>query len=327
MTNVLIANNHLFEFGGSETFTYTLIEEINNRDDYNVEYYTLHKGTVSEKIEKILGVKYLSRKRYDLILASHNTCVEMLYSMGFCIQICHGIYPQLEQPSNKADAFVSISQEIQDYLSLKGYSSRIIYNGINLERFRPLKPISSNLKTVLSLCHSEEANNIIEQICLEKKIKFIKAFKYKDPVWDIERLINKSDLVIGLGRSAYEAMACGRPVIVYDNRNYFHSYCDGYVKNILGFSLLNNCSGRYSKKVYSINDLKLEFEKYDFKDSEYFRNFAEKHLDIKNKVDEILEYASFLKKNSKKINRYLVISLTKLVMGNKNFKTLIKLKS
>ena len=33
--NILVANNHLFNVGGSETFTYSLIEELVKREDIN----------------------------------------------------------------------------------------------------------------------------------------------------------------------------------------------------------------------------------------------------------------------------------------------------
>ena len=37
--------------------------------------------------------------------------------------------------------------------------------------------------------------------------------KYTNPVWKIEELMRESDLVVSLGRGAYEAMACGCPVV------------------------------------------------------------------------------------------------------------------
>lgn len=327
MNNILVANNHLFELGGSETFTYALIEELTRRGSYNVDYFTFKKGIVSQKIESNLGVKFLSRDKYDLILANHNTCVDKLYDRGFIIQTCHGIFPELEQPSNKADAFVSISQEVQDYLTLKGYSSRIILNGINLERFKPTYPISIKLKTILSLCHSEEANEILENICRKKNYKFLKAFKYKNPVWNIEELINRSDLIVGLGRSAYESMACGRPIVIFDKRNYFNSYADGYIRNILGFSLMNNCSGRYSEKILSEEELSLEFDKYNSKDSEFYRSFAIRHLNIREKVDEYFAYRESILANENKIKTQLIIRIAKHTIGKNWLKRIVKLKS
>lgn len=292
--SILIANNSLNSIGGSETFTYTLIEELKALGHF-VEYFTFDKGAISNKIEKDLNVFFKSKKKYDLILANHNTCVKELYGFGFIIQTCHGIYPKLEQPSIFADAYVSISQEIQNHLALLGYPSKIILNGINLKRFFPFKDVNASLKKVLSLCHSNNANILLKEVCKELNVELKIAYKYNNPTFEVEKLINDVDLVVGLGRSAYEAMACGRPVVVWDDRKYFESFGDGYVKGKLGFSIINNCSGRYFKRMLHKEDLVKEFLKYDSSDSIYFRSFAEKNLDIKKQLHEYLNFYSSIK--------------------------------
>ena len=79
--NILIANHQLKFVGGSETFTYTLIEALKNKG-YSVEYFTFFKGITSDKIEQNLSVNFMSKKRYDLILANHYTCVRYLSRKG-----------------------------------------------------------------------------------------------------------------------------------------------------------------------------------------------------------------------------------------------------
>lgn len=300
INSILIATDRLTQYSGTETYTYALIEELVKRDKYHIEYFTLNKGFLSDKIEKDFNIRFCSKKKYDLILANHHTCVDYLYRKGFIIQTCHGIYPQLEQPSPKADAYVAISQEVQEYLAFKNLPSLIILNGINLKRFDIKEKISSKVQTILSLCHSIEANNLIREICMEKGLEYIEAFKYKDPVWDVENKINQADLVIGIGRSAYEAMACGRPVIIYDKRSYFSPYGDGYIKNILGLSIQHNCSGRYSKRLMTKIDILNEIQKYNPEDSIFFRNFAERELNIKYQTDKYLEFYAALKRTCSK---------------------------
>src|SRR5690554_3286745 len=145
---ILVANSNLDNVGGSETFTYALIEALMKKG-HKVEYFTFNKGFVAKKIEKNLNVFSQSRKIYDLILANHNTCVDKLHKYGFIIQTCHGIFPPLEQPSKRADAFVSISTEVQDHLGKLGFPSILIHNGINLERFYSKSPLNKSLQTVL----------------------------------------------------------------------------------------------------------------------------------------------------------------------------------
>ena len=295
--NILVATNHLDTLGGSETFTYTLIEELKRRNEFFIEYFTFKKGIVSEKIESELGIQFMSLNKYDLILANHNTCIDFLYKKGFSIQTCHGIFPVLELPSNNANGYVSISLEVQNHLWNLGFPSKLINNGININRFNSINKINKELTTVLSLCQSVEANEFIENCCKSLKVNFIKVNKFVDSIWEMEKILNQADLVVGLGRSAYESMACGRPVIIFDKRPYFNSVGDGYVVNIVGLSLQNNCSGRYFLNKYNEDLFIDELKKYNCKDGEYLRKFVLKNLNIKDKVNEYLKFYEVLKKN------------------------------
>lgn len=296
MKTILVANNHLKMVGGTESFTFTLIEEL-VKQGFDVEYFTFEKGIVSDFIEDKLNVSFMSRNHYDLILANHNTCVNFLSKKGLIIQTCHGVFPKLEQPNIYADGFVSISKEISDHLKQKNIISKIILNGINCDRFKSLHPLNTNLKTVLSLSQSQVANQKIQEACKAINIDFLKFNKYKNPVWDIEKNINSADLVIGLGRSAYDAMACGRTVISYDEREYSESFADGYlIPELINKCVENNCSGRYYKKKFTVEDLKKELLKYNSKDGADLREYALIHFNISNSVNRYLELALTLNK-------------------------------
>lgn len=296
---VLVANNHLKRVGGSETFTYTLIEALLKKG-YEIEYFTFFKGEVSQRIERDLNVKFMSKNKYDLILANHNTCVNYLSKRGVTIQTCHGIFPKEEQPSKYADGHVGISKEVKDHVKTLGFESEIIVNGINCERYNIKKPINTELKRVLSLSQSEPANNKIIAACDALGLRFKKFNKNENPVWHVEDMINEVDLVLGLGRSAYEAMACGRAVVVFDERAYFESYSDGYMTpNLVKQCVENNCSGRYSKLEFTTEDLIEAFKKYKKEDGNALRELALTDFNIDFQVDKYLKYAVTLtKKNS-----------------------------
>lgn len=287
--NILVANNSLKKVGGTESFSYTLIEELILRG-YQVEYFTFKKGIYSEFIEKNLGVQFMSRKKYHLILANHNTCVNFLHKKGFIIQTCHGISPKVEQPSYNADAHVSISHEVQQHLAKNNLPSIVILNGINCNRFKPIKPIKNNLSSILSLSHSNSLNQKLQIICNNLNIHFLKLYKYSDNIFNVENYINKADLVVGLGRSSYESIACGRPVVIYDEREYNGCIGDGYLQNNIALSIIKNCSGRYYRIRYNINELQKEILKYNAEDSDKLRNFALYNLNIEYSVDRYLEY-------------------------------------
>ncbi|WP_108822513.1 UDP-glycosyltransferase [Dysgonomonas sp. Marseille-P4361] len=305
--NILVANNQLERTGGTENYTYAIIEEF-LRCGHSVEYFTFRKGEISDKIEA-LNVRFRSKRSYDLIIANHTTTVEKLHLYGCIIQTCHGITPILEQPSSLADFYVSVSYEVQQYLKSKGYNSIVINNGVNCDRFIPETKINKELKSVLSLCQSEEANNFVRECCLDIGAEFKKLNKHIDNLWHIEKNINESDLVVGIGRSLYDAMACGRAVLSYDNRNYSRDFGDGYLNsNNIIESLKYNCSGRGLKKTFTKELFIEELKKYNEKDGVFFRNFALEHLNIRQSVASYLSIASIPAIKKKRVEKALFLA-------------------
>lgn len=285
---VLVANNHLAKTGGTENYTLALASAL-LKQRCLVEYFTFEKGLISDKLEG-MGINFMSKKKYDLILANHNTTVDVLYKYGFIIQTCHGIYPELEQPSSRADLFVAISEEVSRHLERKGFKATIINNGIDCDRFRIINPINGSVKSVLSLCQGNEAGELVAKICKNKNYKYLQANKFTDNIYSIEVLINQADIVIGIGRSLYDAMACGRPVISYDSRSYSEDLGDGYLNDTnIRDSLKCNCSGRSFRLHFNEESLSAEIDKYNTNDGVFFREFALKNLNVNLNAKKYLD--------------------------------------
>ncbi|WP_055445439.1 glycosyltransferase [Lacinutrix himadriensis] len=290
--HVLVANNKLERVGGTETFTFTLIQEL-LKQGHQVEYYTRRKGQVSNRIEQELGVGFKTRRSYDIVFANHNKIVRLLYFLTNApiIQTIHGTTPRVEKPSIFADGYVAISDEIKDYLKSKyQLDATVIYNGINCQKYHAIHPIHEELKSVLSLSQSEKANVLLREVCKDLNIEFLEANKQeKTIVTEVLDIINQVDMVVGIGRSAYDAMACGRPVIIFDNRKYMGNKGDGYVHENVSEILYNNCSGRTYNKTYTKELLIEEFKKYDKKNGAFLRNFALEHLNIAKQVPKYFD--------------------------------------
>ena len=288
---ILLGTHYLAKTGGTENYTYALAMEL-LRLGHDVEHFAIVHGRVSALLEE-KGVPFMSKTSYDLILSNHNTVVEMLWPYGYVIQTCHGTIPELEQPSPYADAYVGVSEEIKRHLQGLGYESIVIPNGIDCKRFYPKKPVSPTLTTVLSLCHSDIANNFIRKCCKQAGIKFLQSNKFTDNVWAIEDLINQSDLVVGLGRSAYDAMACGRAVLVYDFREH-------YMNEFLGEGMLTplnieksmscNCTGKASRLKYDDQSFIMEMQKYSPDLAVWSREYALENLNIEKAVVRYLDF-------------------------------------
>jgi hypothetical protein len=291
---ILVGNNGLGLPGGSETYTYALIKELVKRGHQVTAVGKEGPGLISKKLGE-LGVKCFFEPvsgTYDLILLSHSSSIDLVKNaIGFKVQTCHGIYPALEQPVPGMDAYVSISQEVYLHLKSLGYYSTIIPNGVDCDRYKPTTPINEKLTTVLSLAHSEPANQIIREACKIANVNLIINNKFKEWKWEVDEIINQSDLVISLGRGAYEAMASGRNVIIFDQRNYTNmpAIGDGIItKDNVDDYLKNNCSGRYTKRVFDSQILAEELLKYNPQHGEDLREYALENLNIEKQVDKYL---------------------------------------
>jgi hypothetical protein len=297
MKSILLGINSLKLFGGSETYTFTLAEEL-VRLGYEVDIHTLENGDVSPKmseIARLLDLPDIQKKKYDLALISQNMHLLIPIRAKCIIQICHGIYPKLERPSLMAHGHISVSEEVKDLLRGKGFNSVVIYNFVNQERFRPTSPIHQECRRVLSLCHSFEANELIHSACHDLGLEFVNYSKFNGAIWNIEDEINRADLVISVGRGVMESMSCGRAVIVYDHRPYSVDYGDGMLTpDIIDLSLGCNFSGRALKKKYIREGLVEEIKKYHPSMGDYNLVYAREHFDARKIVPRVMNYAENL---------------------------------
>lgn len=290
---ILLTNNHLVTAGGTETYVYAMACEL-KRLGHEVEIFTFQPGAFSFKVTELTGIRIINSLeqlgKYDLILANHNSTVDVCSGKGFIIQTCHGTLPKLEQPSVKANAHVAISWEVLFYLENFGIKSYIVSNGIDCERFKPVKPLNENIQNVLSLCQNEEFNKVLALEFENRGIGFKYFNKFSNPVWNIEDHMNEADMVISLGRGAYEAMACGRVVLVLDHRPYQTMMGDGIIGIDPELSIFNsNCSGRYHRYTdidYMIDDA-IKYYSINLGDS--MRSIALRVFNIKNSIKKYLD--------------------------------------
>lgn len=287
---ILLATHYLAKTGGTECYTYALANEL-KRLGHDVHYLALERGDTSQRMEA-MGVPYTDSGQYDLVLANHTTVVPRVCKMGYTIQTCHGVIADLEQPSSYADAHVAVSMEVAKHLYAKGFTPvAIVNNGIDCDRFSPKHPVNDNLRTVLSMCQGERGHNFVKRCCERAGYEFIRADKYTDNVWDIERLINQADLVVGLGRSVYDAMACGRCVLIYDFRDYVgHTLADGMVApETICKSMLCNCNGKAFNRQFDEQSFIAEMQKFSPELANWCRWYAVENLNIRKVVGKYLE--------------------------------------
>jgi hypothetical protein len=142
---------------------------------------------------------------------------------GKRVYVLHGWLPH-DKPMLDGTPYVTISKETHDSL-LASYKveSVVVRQPIDLARFHPAPPLPHEKPVVLSL-----ATHPAEQMAVDEQIELAGCVPYPHLVaaraWDVERLINESDIVVGTGRGIAEALACGRSAVVCGKFG-----CDGRV--------------------------------------------------------------------------------------------------
>ena len=300
---ILIGQNHLDTLGGSETFTYTLIKgmlELGHEVDV-ICGQANRLGIMSNKIKEDFGIDVNHiNGGYDVCLLSHQSSVRSLYKImeqhdlginkNNIFQICHGAIPVEEQPVILPGLrYIAISREVQKHLESFNLDSTIIYNPVDLDRFKFIEP-KDRVKSIFSLSQSNTFNSMLKSICDRMDIKFTYNNKFTNPIFDVEKVIAEHDMVFSLGRGCYEAMAMGKNVVVADHRPYQDSWSDGIVTTANFWAFMKfNCSGRFSKRETTIEFLEKNILRYNPKNGYDMRKLVEEDFEMIKQCEKILE--------------------------------------
>jgi hypothetical protein len=249
---VNLATGHLVGFTGSETWTYTMAKYLARK--YDVHVYTPRLGMMSDKID-FCTVSDQWRD-CELAIVNHQTTLDVIPRGTPMIYTSHSAFLQIEQFPDRECKWVAMSEEIA--------ANRIMYispQPIDFERFKPTK-INKTPEKILYFCNVgyAQGRKIVEEAFPDKELIFI-----EEHIFDIENVIKEADVVIGIGRCAYEALAMGKNVISADWRSYQNGFGGGGMITEDNFKELNkaNLTGRNHYKAMDSNMLREELKKYD----------------------------------------------------------------
>jgi glycosyltransferase involved in cell wall biosynthesis len=244
---ILLATRSLGQLGGSEVWTATIAKALRELG---------HDVTVASRDENTLLPDFpkvrLERPQghFDLGLFNHVSMLnndELRARCGLVVQTCHGVVPGEEKPHPKADVHVAVSEEVLEAITGKQgvTETYLIRNPINTSIFRPETALHSKPKTILYMSNNGDSYSAepFEKAAKMAGSQLVKLGRAYGRSSSPQIIMNQVDLVISLGRGAYEAMACGRPVVVADK-----IYSEGYLyPGYLAAWRKNNLSGRYNK--------------------------------------------------------------------------------
>ncbi len=236
--------------------------------------------------------------QYDVALINHFPAFRALSnaSIGVRIVTSHGVIPAEEWPSWGADAYVSVSESVSRHIP---FTSEIIRNPLDLERFRPRSLVSSSVSRVAFVSNRQgDARSIVDEAaCLLPEVEF-RVVGGETAVDDVEDVYDWADLVIGIARTAVEALACGRDVIAFD-------YCGFHgrvTKENLAYMYDVNFGGHAQGRWPSAQELANEIAAFnpDARLAEIIRSnhdprrIAEAYIDLANSVTRVRRLSGVL---------------------------------
>lgn len=182
-----------------------------------------------------------------------------------------------------------MSEETRDHLvrrhGVAEHEVAIVRNGIDLDRFQARAPVAAHPRRALILSNymPGEQRAQIRRVCHGLGIT-VREVGARDALWAVEDELNWADLVFGLGRSALEAMACRRLVVVYD-----YNGGDGLV-TLERFELLRrrNFSGRTHARHFTEAELTTEIAAYDPAIAEGVYAFIARDHDVRVMVSQLV---------------------------------------
>ena len=289
--NICVANGTYKYIGGTDTFNWALCKAFIDMG-YHVYYYApdMDGRGVTEKYLREIGV--LPYKDGIPLAACFANQQSGKAFIGRCpvVQTCHSKWTALEWPVPGIKACVSISEEIHDFLKERGKNSVLMRNGEDLERYSPKTPLRETPR-VLSICQGDDS--MLREACAKLGLSFKSVpKKVGDRVWHVEDLINEADIVVGIGRSLYDGMACGRACISWDNRKLDPYHGCGYITEENWHACAwTNFTGRGLPPLDTVDMLVAELRKYKPEDGAVMRRMAEMELDARKNACKYLELA------------------------------------
>lgn len=299
---ILVANATLALLAGSETHTLTLAKQL-KRMGHEIFGFSPELGIIAEEMKKdnipcynnisVSGVKPFSfileekpQHDYDIIIANHNKIVEYLrnqFPRTPIISTIHGIihksdneiYPEHPALHSGVNQFISVSEEVQQKLRQDyNIDSLIIRNFIDLNYFKTKKRFSPKIKQILINTNyntkDDEEIKIFKEVANHYGAKLAAVGMNFIISTDMQKAIEDSDIVVGMGRSVLEGMAMGKIGFVHGR---WGSAGIAHAGNIEEMRTCN-FSGRNSKGLMVKEEIIDNIDKhYNLKNSHWSREY------------------------------------------------------
>lgn len=299
---ILITNQHLVHYAGTELYVYTLGGEL-QRQGHDVVVFSPLLGEVAARIREagirvVDDLEEISSERFDVIHGHHRRPT----LLAFCffpfiplVYVSHGFLPRVlpfegpPEPPVVVERYVAVSEEAKanlvDNSTISERDIEVVANPVDVERFEPQEEISQALRKVLLISSNKNKaqKELVEQACSGLGLD-LEIMGWEKRVWNVEDYVNEADLVVSLGRGAMEGLACGRAVVVCGGKG-----CDGMItEGSIDDLLETNLSGRRYGRPATVETLIDEFQKYDPRTQRVNRRLALERFDSRRQARKLV---------------------------------------
>jgi O-antigen biosynthesis protein len=297
---ILVVTNQLGNRAGSELFTVNLCQELIKRQ-IEVAVYAPFLGAIGALIRDkgILVTDKpddLSTFTFDAIHAQHNIpaiIARSLFPSTPMILMVHSGIEALEQPPSiplGISRYVAVSERIKYHLmrdcAIDERSIDIVRSFIDIDMFYSTTPLNTYPRRLLVLSNHyiDHVRSVISTACRDLNIYVFHAGLPHNPVHNVAEWINRSDIVVTLGRGVLEAAACERNIIVYD-----HFGADGFVTpDNFAFLRQRSFCGMTHSIQYTADDFRDELLKYNPQIGPALRECVMKEYTASDNVDRLI---------------------------------------
>jgi len=312
---ILITNQHLVHYAGTELYVYTLAGEL-QKQGHEVVVFSPLLGEAAARIREagirvVDDLQEISSERFDVIHGHHRRPTLLAFSFfpfTPLVYVTHGFLPRVlpfegpPEPPVVVEKFVAVSDVVkanlaQNFGILEG-DIQVVVNSVDVERFKPQGEIGQKVRRVLLISSNKNKaqKELVEQACSRLRLN-LEIIGWGKRVWNVEDYINEADSVVSLGRGAIEGLACGRAVVVCGGKG-----CDGMIteENIDDLWKTNFIGRRYGRRA-TVETLIDEFQKYDPGMQRVNRRLALERFDAQRQAHKLVEiYQKAIENSSRK---------------------------
>ena len=223
---ILFTNENFDGLGGTETYMVAVATAL-ARLGHEVTIYSPNRGAIAEQTAAG-GIPVVARDRQprgcDLVIAGDAaTAAEMASDQPDAVRlfVAHSAHHLLQAPplqAGIAHCVVVLNDRVGHAVQARGWHAPMIRlrQPIDLVRFWRLGPVRAMARVALANSNAiaGERAVLLKQACRDAGLE-LRSIGGRNPHTTPETVIADADLVIGLGRSALEGMAAGRPVLIH----------------------------------------------------------------------------------------------------------------